>query len=117
MSSHCQYCYKGSAIGHAVSHAKNRTRRIFFPNLQKLKVLKRGLLIRVVFCTSCIKRLRKDERIGVFTLPKVAPVIDNKPKEILKSVSVKKRVEIPVEAPKEKARPVMNIEDIVGKKK
>ncbi|HCS78193.1 TPA: 50S ribosomal protein L28, partial [Patescibacteria group bacterium] len=31
----CANCGKGIMIGHRVSHAKNRTRRIFKPNLHK----------------------------------------------------------------------------------
>lgn len=57
-----------------VSHAKNRLKRLFKPNLQKLKVLRNGVEIRVKFCTGCIKRLKKDGRMGVYAFLKYTPV-------------------------------------------
>ncbi len=124
MKSKCQNCHKGIAVGHAVSHAKNRIRRIFKPNLQKLKVLRNGVAVKVIFCTSCIKRLRKDGRIGAYLLwkpqtakvqaealkkAKVEAVAEKKAKEIQAEKTEKKEKE-------EKARQSLNIESIVGKK-
>lgn len=108
----CQNCGKGKDYGHNVSHAKNRTRRLFLPNLQKLKVFKSGVSIRVLFCTSCIKRLRKDGRIGNYFLLKAKPETKVElPK--LPSMKVEKsdrKIE------KEKAKEALDIASIVGKK-
>lgn len=41
--------------GHNVSHAKNRTRRIFKPNLHSARILVRGVYKRVKLCTSCLR--------------------------------------------------------------
>ncbi|OGG27104.1 50S ribosomal protein L28 [Candidatus Gottesmanbacteria bacterium RIFCSPLOWO2_01_FULL_39_12b] len=107
MSLICEHCHKGVGYGHAVSHAKNRTRRLFKPNLQKIKGLKSGVYQRVKLCTSCIKRLKKDGRLGVFSL---------------KKVEVKVKLKLPEskvpEAPKkvDRAAETLKIEEIVGKK-
>ena len=41
--------------GHNVSHANNRTKRVFKPNLQKVRVLKDGKVVRLRVCTKCLK--------------------------------------------------------------
>ena len=114
----CEHCHKKRVFGHAVSHAKNRTRRAFAPNLQRLKVLKNGVSLQVRWCTSCIKRLKKDGRIGPFhekkfaavvvspQLPKVVPVVE-------KAAKAAKTVK---EKAKEKVKETLRIESIVGKK-
>ena len=62
----CDYCGKRRIVGHNVSHAKNRTRRLFLPNLQKLKVLYKGQKKAVKFCSKCIKTLHKDLKLGPY---------------------------------------------------
>lgn len=121
MAYKCDNCDKGKEYGHMVSHAKNRLRRIFKPNLQKLKVLRSGIVVRVKFCTSCIKRLNKDGRIGAFSVIKLqtAEVTQSVPiKSVMKSLEkeskVKKEKEVEVKA--EKARETIDISAIVGKK-
>jgi len=121
MALRCEFCQKGVQYGHAVSHAKNRTRRIFKPNLQKLKVLKNGVSVRVKFCTSCIKRLKKDGSLGIFTLRKFTPVVASVtlPKKITRpEITSKKEPKVikKIEKKEEKARETLNIEAIVGKK-
>lgn len=54
-------------MGHNVSHAKNRTPRFFRPNIQQLKVQRNGVVVRVKFCTRCIKRMKNYGRIGMYT--------------------------------------------------
>jgi len=41
--------------GHNVSHAGNRTKRVFNPNLQRVKVLIDGQVKRIRVCTKCLK--------------------------------------------------------------
>lgn len=120
MAYKCDNCHKGKESGHMVSHAKNRLARLFLPNLQKLKVLKSGVVVRVKFCASCIKRLRKDGRIGAFAVIKLqtatavtAPVASVL-KEVAKVTKAKKEKEVKVK--KEKARETLDISAIVGKK-
>jgi len=113
MAYRCDHCGKGRQTGNAVSHAKNRVKRFFHPNLQKLRVLKGSLVTRVKFCTRCIKRLRKDGRIGAYRLVTLAA-----PKETidqaLKAVLPEKKNETKEEVtPKV---PALDISAIVGKK-
>ena len=55
MSWRCDICGKGPMTGHNVSHANNRTKRVFKPNLQKVRVLKDGRVVRLRVCTKCLK--------------------------------------------------------------
>lgn len=122
--SKCQYCNKGSEVGNAVSHAKNRTKRWFKPNIQKLKVLLNGQSTRLALCTKCIKRLHKDGKLGRFYIKKYTPsqaVVSPKTKEKKTAVQVGKKEEklekiLKTPEKQEKPKPAMSIEDIVGKK-
>jgi len=51
----CAVCGKAKSIGNRVSHANNRTKRTFKPNLQRLRVKVGGTVKRQYVCTSCIK--------------------------------------------------------------
>ena len=51
----CFVCGKGVAFGNNVSHANNRTRRVWKPNLQVARVLAAGKIIKVRVCTRCLK--------------------------------------------------------------
>ena len=44
--------------GHNVSHAKNRTRKIFKPNLHSTKIAVNGAFKRVRLCTKCQRVLK-----------------------------------------------------------
>ncbi|MBT8397987.1 MAG: 50S ribosomal protein L28 [Gemmatimonadetes bacterium] len=58
----CYVCGKGPATGNNVSHAHNKTRRRWLPNLQPVKIqLDDGSNRRVRVCTNCIKsgRIKK----------------------------------------------------------
>lgn len=51
----CYVCGKGPGTGNNVSHANNKTRRRWLPNLQSAKIIDReGVRRRVRVCTSCI---------------------------------------------------------------
>jgi large subunit ribosomal protein L28 len=58
----CYVCGKGPATGNNVSHAHNKTRRRWLPNLQPVKIqLDDGSNRRVRVCANCIKsgRIKK----------------------------------------------------------
>ncbi len=57
----CTVCKKGPITGNHVSHAKNRKKRRWYPNLQTVRVLVDGAPRRVAVCTQCIKgdKIRK----------------------------------------------------------
>ena len=50
----CFVCGKGVAFGNNVSHANNKTRRIWKPNLQVARVLVEGKVTKVKVCTRCL---------------------------------------------------------------
>jgi len=50
----CYVCGKGVAFGNNVSHANNRTRRVWKPNLQVARVLVKGKVTKVKVCTRCL---------------------------------------------------------------
>ena len=53
--SRCYVCNKGVTFGNNVSHANNRVRRTWRPNLQVMRVLDAsGTIIKVKVCTSCM---------------------------------------------------------------
>jgi large subunit ribosomal protein L28 len=55
MSWRCEICGKRPSVGHNVSHANNRTKRRWKPNLQKIRVLVNGQVKRLKVCTKCMK--------------------------------------------------------------
>lgn len=51
----CSACGKGPGYGNTVSHANNKSRRRWLPNLQTVKTVDAsGERVRVRVCTSCI---------------------------------------------------------------
>jgi large subunit ribosomal protein L28 len=50
----CYVCKKGIAFGNNVSHANNRTRRTWKPNLQVARVVHEGKVTKVKVCTRCL---------------------------------------------------------------
>lgn len=55
MSRKCDICGKGTTFGNTVSHAKNRTRRTWRPNLLEVKTKVDGKITTVKLCTRCLK--------------------------------------------------------------
>ena len=51
----CEICGKGPQNGHTVSHANNKTRRRFFPNLHPVRANVGGRHTRLRVCSSCLK--------------------------------------------------------------
>lgn len=51
----CYSCGKGPSVGHNVSHANNRTKRRWLPNLQRVKIMEQGRVMRVRVCSRCLK--------------------------------------------------------------
>ena len=54
----CTVCGKGPTTGNHVSHANNRVKRRWYPNLQTVRTLVEGQVRRVRVCTQCIKSNR-----------------------------------------------------------
>lgn len=71
----CYHCGKGVLYGRSHTHKRGvaggrwkkrapKTRRIFEPNLQAVKIMEKGKEKRVKLCTKCLKRIRKDIKDG-----------------------------------------------------
>ena len=64
----CDNCGKGVMYGHEVSHAKNRTRRLFKPNLHSARIITDGIGKRVRLCTKCLRKLKKQSKPSIPTV-------------------------------------------------
>ncbi len=51
----CNICGKKPMVGFNVSHAHNKTKRRWKPNLQRTKVMHEGSIQTMRVCTSCLK--------------------------------------------------------------
>ena len=54
MSRVCQVTGKHPVTGNNVSHANNRTRRVWKPNLQVARILVDGKITKIKVCTRCM---------------------------------------------------------------
>ena len=51
----CYSCGRGVAFGNNVSHANNKTRRVWKPNLQVVRIVdESGKIVKVKVCTRCL---------------------------------------------------------------
>ncbi len=55
MAKVCEICGKKPIVGYNVSHAHNKTKKRWYPNLQKVRAVQNGRTKRMRVCTSCIK--------------------------------------------------------------
>ena len=56
MGQHCAFCGKAPRVGNNVSHANNKTKRRFLPNLQRVRArLCSGEVRYVMVCTRCLR--------------------------------------------------------------
>jgi large subunit ribosomal protein L28 len=55
MARFCDFCEKGPITGHSVSHANNRTKTRWLPNLHRVKAVLNGTTQTVRSCTRCIR--------------------------------------------------------------
>ena len=51
----CDICGKRRGVGNTVSHAHNKHRRTWQPNLQKVRTVVAGETVRVKVCTTCLR--------------------------------------------------------------
>jgi large subunit ribosomal protein L28 len=63
MSRICELTGKGRQVGHNVSHANNKTKRVFLPNLQKVTLMSEKLDRSFKFRVST-HALRSVEHVG-----------------------------------------------------
>ena len=63
MSRVCAITGKGPRVGNNVSHAKNRTKRRFLPNLRTIRVtLEDGTTRKIKVAASTLRTMRKQSR-------------------------------------------------------
>jgi len=55
MSKVCEICGKAPVVGNNVSHAHNKTKRRWYPNLQTVKVSISGQTKKLKVCTRCLR--------------------------------------------------------------
>jgi large subunit ribosomal protein L28 len=55
MAKRCEVCSKGPMAGNNVSHAMNKTRRRWLPNLQSVKNNDRGTHRTAKVCAACLR--------------------------------------------------------------
>lgn len=54
----CAVCGKGPQVGNSVSHANNKTKRRWLPNLQRVRAKIGSTVRRIRVCTTCLKSNR-----------------------------------------------------------
>lgn len=55
MARTCDICGKAPSVGNRVSHANNRTKRWWRPNLQRVRAHVAGSVRHILACTRCIR--------------------------------------------------------------
>jgi len=51
----CSICGKGRQVGYNVSHAHNKTKKVWKPNIQKVRTIRGGTPQKIYVCTRCIR--------------------------------------------------------------
>lgn len=51
----CSVCEKQRVVGNNVSHANNKTKRVFMPNLQKMRVQTEHGTKKLHVCSRCLR--------------------------------------------------------------
>jgi len=73
MAMKCMNCGKGSMVGHNVSHAKNRTRKVFKPNLHSARIPVGNTLRTVKLCTKCLRMVKRSMLSELSASESIAP--------------------------------------------
>jgi large subunit ribosomal protein L28 len=70
MARRCIITGKGVLVGHNVSHANNKTKRRFLPNLQRISLLSDalGMAVQLRVSTNGIRTIEKNGGIDAFLL-------------------------------------------------
>ena len=55
MAQRCDVCGKAKLFGHSVSHANNATKRVWHPNLQRVRARVDGQVKNIKVCAKCLK--------------------------------------------------------------
>lgn len=58
MAQQCEICGKKPSYGNTVSHANNRRRRRWNPNLHRIRAVVEGVRKHMRVCTACLRSSR-----------------------------------------------------------
>ena len=79
MAMKCSNCLKGILYGHNVSHAKNRTNRVFKPNLHSVRVKVGPNMVRMKLCTKCLRTYKNLQ--AAMNAPVETTIVETPPTE------------------------------------
>jgi len=51
----CSICGKGRQVGYSISHAHNKSKKVWKPNIQRVRSTINGTTKRIYACTRCIR--------------------------------------------------------------
>jgi large subunit ribosomal protein L28 len=51
----CDVCGKRPQVGNNVSHANNKTKRRWKPNLRRVRAMQQGTVRFILVCTRCLR--------------------------------------------------------------
>jgi len=55
MAQECEICGKRPRVGHKISHSNIKTKRRWYPNLQRVHAIQKGTTRRIRVCTRCLR--------------------------------------------------------------
>lgn len=63
MARTCDICGKKPMVGNNISHAHNKTKRRFLPNLQTVRIRENGGVRKANVCTRCIRTAKFEKAV------------------------------------------------------
>lgn len=89
MARRCEFTGKGVQTGNNVSHANNKTRRRFLPNLQNVSLLSDalGTTISVRLSTQAIRTVEKRGGLDAFLLSTPSAKLGRKGRELKRRIA------------------------------
>jgi large subunit ribosomal protein L28 len=61
----CYICNKKPLVGNNVSHSHKKSKRVFLPNLQSIKIDENGSIRKRKVCTQCLKSGKVKKYVAV----------------------------------------------------
>ncbi|GAB5470898.1 MAG: hypothetical protein Kilf2KO_39280 [Rhodospirillales bacterium] len=88
MARRCEFTGKGVLVGNNVSHANNKTKRRFLPNLQRASLVSDllGETVRVRLTTGALRTVEKSGGLDHYLLSAKTDVLGKKAREIKKRI-------------------------------
>ncbi|MDJ0608791.1 MAG: 50S ribosomal protein L28 [Kiloniellales bacterium] len=88
MSRRCDFTGKGVQTGNNVSHANNKTRRRYLPNLQKASLMSDALgkAVQVRLTTSAIRTIEKRGGLDAYLTSTPAAKLGKKARDLKKQI-------------------------------